>query len=343
MNTPSPLVDKVGRCLRRLGLAAGGMVVAVSGGPDSVALLRALLRLRPGPLVVAHLNHRLRAAESDADEAFVRELVASLAGEYQGLSLSCERVDVAAAALEAGANLEDTARTVRYDWLARVAREGGLGVVATGHTADDQAETVLHRLLRGTGLQGLRGIAVRRPLAPGVEVVRPLLDATRAEVLAFLEAEGQPARQDSSNLDRSLTRNRIRHELLPHLEEHYNPGVREVLGRLAAQAEEAFRDAEADADALLAEAELPRAGPLLVFDLARLARASRHRLRLLFRRVWAREGWPVGGMGFEQWQRLEAIVFNGTTAVDLPGPVRARRHGSVIQVGPVPDRGGVEE
>src|SRR5262249_43457642 len=332
------LVEKAERCLRRLGPGPGGVVAAVSGGPDSVALLLALLRLRPGPaqpLVIAHVNHGLRGADSDADEAFVRHLHARLVSSgRQGLHLCCERLDVAARARAAKANLEAEARRLRYAWLARVAREHGLGIVATGHTADDQAETVLHRLLRGAGLQGLRGITPRRPLAEGVEVVRPLLDVMRAEVLAFLEAEQQPARQDRSNDDLRFTRNRIRHELLPHLAQHYNPAICEVLARLAHQAEEAHQELDMATCALLGEAEKPRAGSLLVFDWVRLAASSRHRVRLLFRRVWEREGWPLGEMSFDHWQRLEALVFDGLPAVDLPGGLRARRHGSVLQVGP---------
>jgi tRNA(Ile)-lysidine synthase len=333
----SPLLVKVAARLRRLGLPQGGSVVAVSGGPDSVALLRALLHLRQptsSPLFIAHLNHGLRGADSDADETSVRELHARLAASHQGLHFRSERIDVAAEARAAGANLEATARRLRYDWLAGVAREHGASVVATGHTGDDQAETVLHRLLRGAGLQGLRGIAPRRPLGPGVELVRPLLDVTRAEVIAFLESESQPWRQDTSNRDPRHTRNRIRHELLPHLAEHYNPGVRKVLARLAEQAEEAFREDQARTAALLAEAEKPRAGAVLVFDLARLAAEPRQRVRPLFRFVWQREGWPLAGMGFDHWRRLEGLVFDGGAAVDLPGGLRARRREHVVQLGP---------
>jgi tRNA(Ile)-lysidine synthase len=333
----SPLVEKVGHSLEALGLSAGGMVVAVSGGPDSVALLLALLRLRPPsspPLVIAHLNHQLRGAESDADEVFVRELHASLvAGGCENLGLCCRQLDVAALAREGKGNLEDVARTARYDWLAGVARERELGLVATGHTADDQAETVLHRLLRGAGLQGLRGIAHRRPLGSGVEVVRPLLEVTRAEVEASLKEEGRLARQDSSNRDPRFTRNRIRQELLPFLAEHYNPAIRDILARLAWQADEAHRELAAGVEELLARAELPRAGSVLVFDQATLAGASRFRVRGLFRRVWEREGWPLGGMSFEHWRRLEALVFDELTTTDLPGSIRARRRGPVVQVG----------
>src|SRR5207244_5164116 len=138
------------------------------------------------------------------DALFVKDRAGSL-----GLALGRGEADVSAAA--AGESLEATARRLRYAWLADVAAEVGAGWVATGHTADDQAETVLHRLLRGTGLQGLRGIAPRRELAPGVGLVRPLLRTTRAEVIAYLQELDQPFRLDSTNSDLSRMRNRIRH------------------------------------------------------------------------------------------------------------------------------------
>ena len=335
MKVASPLLEKVELALRCLRIGAGG-VVAVSGGPDSVALLRALLALRPianpGALVFAHLNHQLRGEESDADEAFVRKLNGTFIG-VGNLELRCDRLDVATRAHAEGVNLEDMARRLRYDWLARVAGEAGASWVATGHTKDDQAETILHRLVRGAGLKGLRGIALRRPLAPGIELVRPLLAVTRAEVLAYLQAEGQEYRQDSSNADLHRTRNRIRHELLPLLKESYNPAIVSVLGRLAEQAEETYRVEEGQARQLLAEAELPRAGALLVFHRQALAAAPRHCVRELFRLVWEREGWPLGDMDFDAWGRLAAVALGESTAVDLPGGIRARCRERVVQIG----------
>jgi tRNA(Ile)-lysidine synthase len=333
VGTRTELVDRVARFLATLPTPAGPEVVAVSGGPDSVALLRALLTARgAAPLVLAHLNHQLRGSDSDADEAFVAALHARLAAGGASLTLRCERIDVAARARDEGGNLEDVARRVRYGWLAEVARAAGASWVATGHTADDQAETVLHRLLRGTGLKGLGGIPARRELAPGIEVVRPLLRVPRAEVLAYLEAEGQEFRRDASNADPRLTRNRIRHELLPHLARHYNPAIVSVLCRLAEQAGEVQAREESAARTLLAEAELPRAGAVRVFDRARLSGASRHRVREALRLLWRREGWPEGGAGFDAWERAAAVVFGEAAAVDLPGGVRVRRKGRVVQV-----------
>jgi tRNA(Ile)-lysidine synthase len=322
------LVRQVEQGLRRRGVAVG-LVVAVSGGPDSVALLRALREARGvGPLVVAHLNHQLRGSESDGDEAFVRELCAGLS-----LDCRCQRIDVRAVAEARRENLEAVARRLRYEWLTDVAGETGAGWVATGHTADDQAETVLHRLLRGTGLKGLRGIAPRRDLAPGVALVRPLLATTRAEVMTYLNAIGQSYRQDSTNLDPALTRNRIRHRLLPLLAAEYNPEIVAGLAHLAEQAEEVYAAEEARAHALLAAAELPRAGALLVFDADQLVAAPRQRLREMFRLVWEREGWPVAAMGFDAWERVAAVALGETAAADLPGGAHVRRRGAVVQVG----------
>src|SRR5205823_4132455 len=135
--------------------------------------------------------HQLRGAENDADEAFVRALPETL---KTSVELHCVRIDVAAQARTEGANVEAVARRLRYEWLARVAKECQAAWVITGHTADDQAETVLHRLLRGTGLKGLRGIAARRQLADGVALVRPLLSVARASVMAYLQELGQDYR-----------------------------------------------------------------------------------------------------------------------------------------------------
>ena len=334
MKRHPPLVAEVGRSLERLGAGAGGMVVAVSGGPDSVALLRALAELPVGPLVVAHLNHRLRGAESDADEAFVQELARSLRDAGKPVEARTRKIDVAAQARQEHGNLESVARRLRYDWLQEIAVEAKLSWIATGHTADDQAETVLHRLLRGTGLQGLRGIAARRSLAPGIDVVRPLLRVRRTEIIDFLDRLGQPHRLDSSNQDLRLTRNRIRLKLLPHLARRYNPEIVALLGRLAAQAESTYRETAALADQVLAGAERPRAGPLLVFDRRQLAAAPRHLLREVFRRVWRREGWPAGDMSFAAWDRLAAVALGELAAIDLPGGLRARSTERVVQVGP---------
>jgi tRNA(Ile)-lysidine synthase len=227
------LLTKIDRFCQRQQLLRQGMSlgVAVSGGADSVCLLLALWELRGlwnGPLHVLHVDHQLRAG-SGGDAAFVRELA-----ERLGLPFHLEVVDVAAR----GGNLEQEARLARLALFGRLIGEGVVEAVATGHTQSDQAETVLFRLLRGTGPQGLAGVLPKT--AEGL--VRPLLAVTRPEVEGWLRERGQGWVEDSTNADVAFTRNRIRHLLLPHLVEVYNPALVEQLGRTAelARDEEAF-------------------------------------------------------------------------------------------------------
>ena len=331
-----PLLEQLRMQLDRLGGLPSALVVAVSGGADSVALLRGLNdQLPDANLIVAHLNHSLRGAESDADEQFVRQLHGELLKNASWRpSLHCERRDVAAIAQAEGGNLEAVARRERYRWLAEVASTANVHYVATGHTADDQAETVLFRLLRGSGLQGLRGIAARRVLEPGVELLRPLLSVTRREVLEYLRELGQPFREDRSNTDVRFARNRIRHELLPALEAQYNPDLRSALVHLAEQAGQMFADVEAQALSALRDAELPRAGNLLILNRAQLATLSRNLLRELLRQLWQRENWPRDRMRFEEWDRLAGLALGEATAIDLPEGIRARCAARVMRIGP---------
>jgi tRNA(Ile)-lysidine synthase len=334
VNASAHRIAELRRLLHTLPEIERGIVVAVSGGPDSIALLSALLESRTPqtPLIIAHLNHQLRGADSDADAAFVAELHAKLASRCTHLHVEIHSRAVADEAKQHSANLEGYARDVRYRWLAGVARKHTMRWIATGHNANDQAETVLQRVLRGTGLQGLRGIALRRQLEPGVEVMRPLLTWTRADVLAYLDERGQGYRVDATNDDRRLMRNRIRHELLPLLAEQYNPAIVALLGRLAEQAEETFAEEEAAARVLLEEVELPRAGAMIVLDRVKLAAATRPRVRQMFRWLWQREQWPRDDMPQAAWERLAAVVYAETAALDLPGTIRVRVRARVVQL-----------
>src|SRR5208283_5212261 len=227
---------------RRLMRAGDRVCVAVSGGADSVALLRVLLELRSElgiVLSVAHFNHRLRGADSEADEAFV----ADLAGHH-GLEIFSGRGDVRDHALASKLSMEAAARELRYCWLTSLAESHKLNEVATAHTLDDQAETVLLKFLRGAGSRGLAGIypEMFRGAQEKIHFVRPLLCVTREEVEAYLTSLGQSWREDETNRDHRFARNRVRHELLPLLERDYNPNIRRVLSGAAelARAEEEY-------------------------------------------------------------------------------------------------------
>ena len=208
------------------------VLAAVSGGPDSVCLAHWLsVQARKKQLVVTlvHVHHGLRGRAADGDARFVTALGATL-----GLPVSVIHAPVRAAAKKRGLGLEEAGRKERYRVLAARARRGRCSAVATGHQLDDQAETVLLHLLRGTSLEGLGGIPVRRPLAPGVELIRPLLPLTRAEVLLYLKLHALKWREDASNRDPRFTRNWVRREVLPLLEKRA-PGVKERLAKIAAK------------------------------------------------------------------------------------------------------------
>jgi tRNA(Ile)-lysidine synthase len=241
------LADLVGRGVERLGIRGPAtVVVAVSGGPDSIALLHGLVACVPDGelrLIVGHLDHGLRP-DSHADADFVADAAARL-----GLECEIGAEDVMALARREHRSLEDAGRRARYRFLTRVAAEAGdASWIATGHTADDQAETILLRLIRGAGLRGLRGIPARRG-----RIVRPLLEERRAALRALLDAAGVRYLTDPTNADpASASRNRVRADLLPAME-RLNPRAVEALGRFARLA--------ADDDELLtalATAELAR-------------------------------------------------------------------------------------
>jgi tRNA(Ile)-lysidine synthase len=216
------------------------VLVALSGGADSVALLHILRELEhTGELAlagVAHVNHQLRGREADEDEAFCSAMAADV-----GLPFAAGRVDVAGLAQGTGRSIEDAARELRYAFFATAADELAADAIAVGHSADDQAETFLLRLMRGAGTRGLAGI---RPRVG--RVVRPLLELSRDEIRAYVSGRGLPFREDSTNRDVAIPRNRVRHELMPLLQQ-YAPALPAVLARQAAiaRADEEYLEAQA--------------------------------------------------------------------------------------------------
>jgi tRNA(Ile)-lysidine synthase len=223
----------------------GRLIVAVSGGPDSVALLHLVTTWARTKQVVAHvfhMDHGLRGEESAEDARFVRELAAKW-------NLPCTVVGLAPGELERmGGSTQAAARTRRYEELLRLAHRIGAGSIATGHNQDDQAETVLMRFLRGAGSHGLAGIppvAIRE----GVRIIRPLLTVSRREIEAYCNAHGLIFRTDSTNLGTDYLRNRLRHHLLPELAAQYNPAISRLLAQTAdlMRAEDEWLDEQATA------------------------------------------------------------------------------------------------
>jgi tRNA(Ile)-lysidine synthase len=216
--------------------SGGGVLAAVSGGADSVVLahfLAQMARRKGFRLELFHLNHGLRGNAARADGVSVERLAEKL-----GCAFTLRKADVRTVARARRTGLEDAGRHERYRLLLERARRGGFAVVATGHHLDDQAETVLLHLLRGTSLAGLGGIAPCRPLGPGVDLIRPLLALTRAEILLYLKEHDLSWREDASNSDPKFTRNWVRRTLIPLLERRA-PGVRGRLAEISAAARQA--------------------------------------------------------------------------------------------------------
>src|SRR2546421_649772 len=239
----SPLGQRLLASLKKQEMMRPGdrVGVAVSGGADSVALLLLLLELRGklGIVVsVVHFNHKLRGKASDADEVFVAKLAAK-----HGLEFHSASVDVAKKAKKERVNLEDAARRARYDYFRSLAESGDCGRIVVAHTADDQAETVLAHLFRGTGLTGLGGI---HPVAG--PVIRPLLNVRGSELRRFLRARKQTWREDATNRDTKRMRVRIRRKLLPLLQKQFQPAIVEHLSTLAGLAREDEADLQGQAE-----------------------------------------------------------------------------------------------
>jgi tRNA(Ile)-lysidine synthase len=311
------------------------LAVGLSGGADSVALVRVLAE-RSGELGLvlhaAHLHHGLRGEEADADLAFARDLAARL-----GLPFHEARVDVAAEALadpesgKAGETIEEAARRLRYGWFRQLMASGEVEAVATAHTQDDQAETVLAKFLRGAWTEGFSGI---HPVVefPEGRILRPLLATTRGQIEAYLGALGQGWREDSSNRHLTFTRNRIRHELLPQLE-GWNPRLREHLAQMAELARDEESWWQAELDRLAPQMLLPgrpvrgggrAAGEELALDVTRLATLAPALQRRLLRYSAERLG---AAPDFPATEALRALALDGRAGqkLELAQGLRAER------------------
>lgn len=306
------------------------VAVAISGGCDSMALLRAMQELKErdggaGRLSAMHVNHHLRGADSDEDSAWCQQQCAML-----GVPLEVLNGAVSERAQAEGDGIEAAARNERYELLTQAAENAGIRYLLSAHNRNDQVETVLFRLLRGSGLQGLRGIPRSRRLSPVVTLVRPLLECSREILQAYLGSLGQDFRNDSSNQELHFSRNRIRHELLPMLRAEYNKDVGDALLRLATQSDEVQQFVEFHARALLDEAgftppiSLAASGELSL-ELGLFSQQADVLVREALRLVWRDVGLPEQAMTHAWWRKLAQLAKSASPSevLNLPGNVRA--------------------
>lgn len=293
----------VRKTAERYGMDLSQPLAMVSGGPDSVALLRVLVELGSEPFVV-HLDHGARGKESLEDAAFVEELCRKL-----GIPSEVRRLE-----LEGEQNFQERARIERYRVAEELADSLGLGHIATGHTADDVAETVLMNLARGTGLRGLSGI----PPVRG-RFVRPLIQASRTEVLQYLDSLQQPYRTDRTNLTGKYTRNRIRQEVLPVLEDLY-PGARQNMSRAAALLRDDLEALEALGGRLVS-----RRGDEVVLNIDELRALPFAVQRYAVRQAYSKLMPEATSLGSTLVEAVIGLLEGGegTRTLDLPGGVVA--------------------
>ena len=324
------VLAKIARRVERDGMFAGreNIGVAISGGADSVALLHALRQILPDRRISAvHVNHLWRGSDSDPDE----ELVRRLAGEL-GTGLFVRREDVAVIATSSGWNIEATGRRCRYRYFRELIEQGACDVVATAHTRSDQAETVLFRLLRGSGGNGLS--AIWPALRPGI--VRPMLDVSRSDVLDYLRGAGLSWREDASNADPAFARNRLRHSLLPLLGRDWNPNIEGILSNTADWALEEERYWQRRLEEL--ERRCVRedsSGILLNVEAARGLHTAEQ--RRLLDAILRRPRFRPGRAGFEHVDAVRDLIRSpvGSGVVELPG-ARAERSFGEIRFVPQP-------
>ena len=319
-------------------LAKTRVLVAVSGGADSVSMLLGLRQLQDElglTLHAAHLNHQLRGAASDADAMWVADLCGKLA-------IPCDvgRGSVSDAPERTKLGLEGAARVVRRRFLQRIATEQQCAGIAIAHTVDDQAETILHHILRGTGLAGLRGMHADAMLSEELvfesqatrPLVRPLLQIERATLIAYLAEQQQPYREDATNADTTLTRNRIRHDLLPLLARQFNPQIQQALLRLGQQASEAYADIETRSAELLTAATIEITATHCRLRCAPFAGQPLQLIRESFVLLWRKLDWPRRQMGFDDWDRVVQMLQPQSSPITLPGNITVRRREDLLML-----------
>ncbi len=310
------------------------VILGLSGGPDSVCLLDLFAKIKGDwqlRIISAHLNHGLRGQDADEDESFCREQ-----SQLAGVEFQSRKTDIASYAFSHKLSLEEAGRLARYHYFLELAEEFKAKSVTVAHHADDWAETVLMRLIRGAGPDGLAGMTYSRPLVfegepfpdPSIQVIRPLLNISRKQILDYLQEKSLLSRTDATNSDTAYLRNRIRHQLIPLLEKDYNPNIRETLCRTA----DIISREEEYWDSLLDEffGENPpaqREDGALTYPRQALNQQPLSLRRRLVRQLIEMAQGHLKGLGFEAVEDIIQLLGSSSapSALDLPGELRVER------------------
>jgi len=291
------------------------ILLAVSAGLDSMVMLTLFRHIQDQfalEIAVGHVNHQLRS-DAEKDVTFLREYCLT-----HNLEFYLENVDVKEAVLNSDESMEMSARRMRYEALKRIKTEARADLIATAHTASDQAETVLLRILEGTGVKGLQGIRVKRN-----DIIRPLLDFDRSAIEEYARIHNVPYRKDVTNQDLDIKRNRIRHELLPQIRQHINPNVNSALNRFSSIQSEVHELLEDSGHRAFEEALLEQSADQIILDLGKCQTYFTAILKTLFINCLAELGVPTHSLTFSQMEQLTHLVKAGKSGaqVTLPGDV----------------------
>lgn len=291
----------------------GPIVIGVSGGPDSVALTYALRSINQIEALgcefyIAHLNHKLRGAESDEDSEYVKQIAHQL-----DMPVLIKETDIKRVSKESRLSIEEAARIERYSFLKSCANSVGASHVAVAHTADDNIETMLHRIIRGTGIIGLRGIAPKRPISQGsaISLIRPFLRLWKRDILQYLKEKDVTHRTDSSNLQKKHLRNKIRIELIPLLEEAYNNQIKRSLANLCEIFDENNKLIGSLSQSLLNEAVLERNRNKCVLNSKILLRSPEIVQQKAVHDILSNMDVPLKHIGYRKYKEIIKFIKNG--------------------------------
>lgn len=307
------------------------VLVGLSGGPDSIVLLHALLELRHEfslTIYIAHLDHGFRGEESSTDRKFCEDLAKDLR-----VDIVCEKIDVPKIAKEKGLSPEEAARFERYDFFKRMAAAKKITKVAIGHNRDDQAETVLMRVFRGSGMTGLGGIRPVKSMG-NITVIRPLIEISRREIEKFLKDNDVKVRRDSSNDKTLFTRNRIRHDLMPYLEKNFNANIKEILANTAENLRTENEFLEKLAKRKFKSMSKKSDPSEIAIDIKKFKKQSTALRKRILRVALEELKGNLRRLTYQHWKEMEELIEKrpGNSIVDLPGGINVVKNKNKILI-----------
>ncbi|MDP6685444.1 MAG: tRNA lysidine(34) synthetase TilS [Candidatus Omnitrophota bacterium] len=315
------MIEKVKNTIKKYNMLRrhDKLLIGISGGPDSVTLLYCLYELKKDfslDITCAHLDHKFRGEESQEDRRFCEGLAKKL-----DIDIVCDEIDVPKIAKEEGISPEAAAREERYNFFKKAAQTKKITKIAVGHNKDDQAETVLMRAIRGSGLAGLGGMNPVKSMQ-GVTIIRPLIEVSRKDIEGFIVEKGLKFRRDSSNDKVVFTRNRVRHELIPYIEKNFNSNIKNVLANMCENLRVENEFLEKYSKRKFNSLSKVQTGEIII-DLKKLKKQPDAVKKRILRSALESFKGNLRTLTYQHWREMEELIANrpGNSIVDLPGGI----------------------